>query len=135
MGPNGDLSYEDFKAQYPGAIVNLMLCEGILRYVTDITKLNLDLNLKNFKKTNINEVCVWQCMSGGGAKHIYMHFVKKDDVPLKCIKKWSHKLNIHIGTGTVFRHIIKTTQDTHLRQFQYRQIYRILPSQRLFDFF
>ena len=32
-------------------------------------------------------------MSGGGAKHIYMHFVKHDDVPLKCVQKWSHKLN------------------------------------------
>ena len=54
-------------------------------------------------------------MSGGGAKRTYMHFVKNDDVPLKCIEKWSPKLNIPIGTGTVFRHIIKTTQDTHLR--------------------
>ena len=53
LGPNGYLSYEDFKAKYPGAIVNLMLCEGILRYVTDVTKLNLDLNLKNLKKTVI----------------------------------------------------------------------------------
>ena len=62
---------------------------------------------------------------------IYMHFVKNDDVPLKCIEIWSHKLNIHIDTRTVFRQIIKTTQDTHLRWFQYRLIYRILPSQRL----
>ena len=50
---NGDLSYEDFKAKYPGPIVNFMLCEGILRSVTEITKLNLDLNLKNLKKTVI----------------------------------------------------------------------------------
>ena len=34
----------------------------------DITKLDLDLNLK---KTNINEAYVWKCMSGGGAKHFY----------------------------------------------------------------
>ena len=33
-------------------------------------------------------------MSGGGAKHIYMHSVKNDYVPLKCVHKWSHKLNI-----------------------------------------
>ena len=82
----------------------------------------------------INEAYVSKCMSGGGAKHICMHFVKNDDVPLKCIEKWSHKLNIHIDTGEVFRHI-NTTQDTHLRWFQYRQIYRILPSQRLLFFY
>ena len=67
-------------------------------------------------------------MSGGGAKHTCMHFVKNDDIPLKCIEKWSHKLPI--DTCTIFRHIIKTTQDTRLRWFQYRLIYRILPSQR-----
>ena len=50
---------------------------------------------------------------------------------LKCIEKWSH--NIHIDTGAVFRHI-KTTQDTHLRWFQYRLIDRILPSRRLLFF-
>ena len=61
----------------------------------------------------------------------YMPFVKNDNVPLKWIEKWSHKHNIHIDTRTVFRRIIKTTQDTHLRWFQYRLIYRILPSRRL----
>ena len=61
-----------------------------------------------------------------------MHFVKNDDVPLKCIEKRSHKRNIHPDTRTVFRRI--TTQDTHLRWFQYRLIYRILPSRRLLFF-
>ena len=101
----------------------------VLSAQLDTTKLNFDVNLKNKQKNcNINEAYVWKCMPGGGAKHIYMHFVKNDDVPLKCIEKWSHKLNIHIDTGTVFRRIIKTTQDTHLRWFQYRLIYIILPS-------
>ena len=70
-------------------------------------------------------------MLGGGAKHIYMRFVKNGDVPLKCIAKWSHKLSIHTDTRTVFRSIIKTTLDTHLRWFQYRLIYRTVPSLRL----
>ena len=70
-------------------------------------------------------------MSGGGAKRTYMHFVKNDDVPLKCIEKWSHKLNIHTDICTVFKHIIKTTQDPHLRWFKYRLIYRAVPSLRL----
>ena len=30
LGPNGYLSYEDFKAKYPDAIVNFMLYEGIV---------------------------------------------------------------------------------------------------------
>ena len=59
----------------------------------------------------------------------YMHFVKNDDVPLKCIEKRSHKRNIHPDTRTVFRRI--TAQDTHLRWFQYRLMYRILALQCL----
>ena len=99
----------------------------------DITKLNVDLNLK---KT----VILMQHMYGNackevvnlsGAIQIYTHFVKNDDVPLQWIEKWSHKFNIHTDIRTVFKHIIKTTQDPHLRWFQYRLIYRTVPSLRL----
>jgi hypothetical protein len=127
LGPKGYLSYDQFKMRYPGAIVNFMLYEGIVRSVKNYqAKLELELE-ENF---HTNEAYVWKCMSGGCAKHIYVYLVKSD-VPLRCIEKWSHALNMHIDTRTVFRHIIKTTQDTHLRWFQFRLIYRILPSQRL----
>ena len=33
MGPKGYLSYDQFKVRYPGAIVNFMLYEGIVRSV------------------------------------------------------------------------------------------------------
>ena len=47
---------------------------------------------------------------------IYMYLVKSD-VPLICIEKRPHALNKHIDSRTLFRRIIKTTQDTHLRWF------------------
>ena len=77
LGPNGYLSNEDFKAKYPDAIVNFMLYEGIVCSVR--------LGLKFEENCNINEAYVWKCMPGCDAKHIYMQFVKNDDVPLKCV--------------------------------------------------
>ena len=82
LGPNGYLSYEDFKAKYPDAIVNFMLYEGI---VHSVRHYQARLGLEFEENCNINEAYVWKCMSGCGAKHIYMHFVKNDDVPLKCV--------------------------------------------------
>jgi len=50
LGPNEYLSYEDYKAKYHDAIVNFML---YFYAQLDITKLNLDLNLKKSKQTVI----------------------------------------------------------------------------------
>ena len=77
---------------------------------------------------NLGDALVWKCMSRGEVKCIYSCLVD-NDVPLKCIDKWSHMLNTQVNTNTIFSHIRKVTNDTHLRWFQYRLIYRILPTQ------
>ena len=90
----------------------------------DITKLDLDLNSRK-KKTKQRKTVILM-------KHVYGNASEEAVLStLICIEKWSHNLNIHTDTRMVFRCIIKTTQDTHLRWFQYRLIYRILPSQHL----
>ena len=71
VGPNGDLSYGDFKAKYPDIIVISMLYEGIVRSGRHYqAKLGLEFE----ENSNINEAYGWKGMSGCGAKHIYMHF-------------------------------------------------------------
>ena len=55
LGPNGYLSYEDFKAKYPDAIVNFMLYKGIVRSVTHY---QARLGLEFEEKCNINEAYV-----------------------------------------------------------------------------
>ena len=63
-------------------IVISMLYEGIVRSGRHYQpKLGLEFE----ENSNINEAYGWKCMSGCGAKNIYMHFVKNDDVPLKCV--------------------------------------------------
>ena len=97
LGPNGYLSYEDFKAKYPDAIANFMLYECIVRSVRHHQdKLGLE-----FEETEedciINEAHVQKCISGGIYKHIYkhiyMHFVKNDDISLECIEN-GHKKHL-----------------------------------------
>ena len=89
LGPYRYFSYEDFKAKYPDAIVNLMLYEGT---VPSVTHYQAELGLELEENCNINETYQWKYMSGCCNTHIYMHFAKNDDVPLKCIEKWSHEL-------------------------------------------
>ena len=113
IGSTGE-SYVHFKVKYPGANAN-----AVWRYCVKHDQAKLELQLEENVATN--EAYVWKYMSWVCAKHMYMYLVKSD-VPLRCIDKWSHALNTHIDTRTVFRHIIQTTQGTHLRCFQFRKI-------------
>ena len=57
------VSYKDFKAKYPDAIVIFVLYEGTLRAVRHYeAKRGLEFK----ENCNINEAYVWECMSGGG---------------------------------------------------------------------
>ena len=83
LGRNGYLSYEDFKAKYPDAISNFMLYECVVRSVRHYQdKLGLEFE-ETEENCIINEAFVQKCISGGDAKHIYMHFVKNDDISLE----------------------------------------------------
>ena len=48
--------------------------------------------------------------------NIFILYLVKNDVPLRCIEKRSHALNMYIDTRTVYSDIIiiKTTQDTRI---------------------
>ena len=132
IGTNWLSFYEDFKAKYPDAIVSFMLYEGI---VHSVRHYQAKLGLEFEENCNINEA--YDCME--------MHTRRRHQAQLYEVcqkrrrsfemhRKWSHKHNIHIDTGTIFRHIIKTTQDTHLRWFQYRLVYIIFAFTALFLF-
>ena len=63
----------------------------------------------------------------GGVNGISAHLVKNSDRP-KCLDKWSNELNTEVDIKEVFGHIFKTTYDSCLRWFQYRLLYRLLPT-------
>ena len=103
LGPNGYLSYEDFKAKYPDATMNFMLFEGIVRSVRHYqARLGLEFEKEKRKKEKKKTVILMKHVYGNACEEVVLStFI--------CIEKWSHNLNIHIDTRTVFRRIIKTT--------------------------
>ena len=120
----------DFIAKYPEAIVNFMLYENTMR---SIRHYQAKLGLEFEENCNINAAYIYmEIHVSRWCQAHYMHFVKNDDLCQKYIEKWSHKQTSHSHRhSTTFRRIIKTTQNTHLRWFQYRLMYRILALQCL----
>ena len=62
-----------------------------------------------------------------GVKGIYSRLVKNSDIP-KCLNKLSKELNIETDVKEISDIIFKTTNDSCLRWFQYKLLYRLLPT-------
>ena len=123
---NGFLTFAEFKNRYPNVYINFVLYEGIVRAVKNYQD---KLGLVFCESFSIEDAFVWKCICKSGSKHIYNCLVKHSERP-KCIDKWTERLQVNLEINTIFTKLKKTTQDTRLRWFQYRLIYRILPTQR-----
>ena len=123
------VSYTEFKAKFPNAKVHFIMFEGLIKSIkVYIKKLKLRLSDEIYQYI-LDKPLVWKCMGKGGARHMYNCLVTHDS-KIKCIEKWSEKFNDNIDCCKLFRHIRKATTDTYLRWFQYRLIYRLIPTQR-----
>ena len=129
MGPNGYLSYKDFKTKFPDCDVNFVLYEGIVSAVKQFQR-RCGFDFEPDVCT-LQENCgkVWKCVAKG-SRSIYQ-FLIKCDTPIKGIEKWSNEFNCSVDTNSVFTRVMKTTADAHLRWFQFRILHRILPTQKL----
>jgi len=65
----------------------------------------------------------------GNVKSIYACFLKNEESP-PCIVKWSRIMDTPVDFKTVFRRLVKTTFDTRMRWFQWKILYRIIPTNR-----
>jgi exonuclease III len=129
FGPNSFLTYNEFVKKYPNVLTNFLIYEGLIRSIKGYMN-KLKLRLEEHTTYAFDAPVAWQCVYKGGTKYIY-NCLMTVFVPLKCIEKWSTSFDDNIDTCKVFKQIKKTTNDTFLRWFQYRLLYRILPTQRL----
>ena len=72
---------------------------------------------------------IWKCLLKCSVKYVYACLVKNND-SLKCLGKWSNELSIQTVVKITFDNVFKTTNDTCLWWFQYRLLYKLLPSGR-----
>jgi len=123
---NGLLSYNDFLTKFPGIRINFLLYEGI---IMSIKKYQRKLGFQDQNIFNLSESKALKMLLSDNKKEVYSYCVKRN-IHHKCIDKWNNCFGIQIRERDVFRKIIKTTQDTTLRWFQFRLIYRIIPTNR-----
>lgn len=125
---NGFLTYNEFKEKYRHISTNFLEYEGVIKAIK-VYMNRLQINLDNQYMDCLSMPMVWQYLSKGGVKHIYRGLIN-EVASLKCLEKWSLVFSEEIKANSVFKHIKKTTTDTQLRWFQYRLIYRLIPTQR-----
>jgi hypothetical protein len=63
------------------------------------------------------------------SKYIYKYFIEKDEKEnfVKGIVKWEHKLETELDSSMLFNDIYRITNDTKLRNFQFKLLHHILP--------
>ena len=66
-------------------------------------------------------------------KYIYKYFIEKDEKEnfVKGIVKWQHKLDTELDGSMLFNDIYRITNDTKLRNFQFKLLHHILPNNKL----
>ena len=103
-----------------------MLYEGVLSAIRGYQrKLGLDVE-ENFV---VGDSRVWKSIGKGNLKDIYACLVANGDTP-ECVDRWSKTLDIVVDTKEIFDKIFKTTNDTCLRWFQCKMLYRLIPTGR-----
>ena len=67
------------------------------------------------------------------SKYIYKYFIEKDEKDnfVKGIVKWEHKLDTELDGSMLFNDIYRITNDTKLRNFQFKLLHHILPNNKL----
>ena len=64
------------------------------------------------------------------SKYIYKYFIEKENF-VKGIVKWEHKLDTELDGSMLFNDIYRITNDTKLRNFQFKLLHHVLPNNKL----
>ena len=82
LGPNGYLTYNEFKTKFQTVNTNYLLYEGILAAIKDYQK---KLNWNELKGSFVvSDTPAWKCLLKNGAKGIYPCLVRNRDI----CKRW-----------------------------------------------
>ena len=123
------LTFEEFKARFPLVQVDFLVYQGILN---SVKKHQRGLGIGMSDEFHIDEPLPWKQLKKGGVKSIYWTIIEKNNVSIlpTWIEKWSKELNCEIDIKKIFSKLKHTTVDTSLRWFQYKVMYRLLPTGR-----
>ena len=128
-GNSDFLSFREFIVKYPNVVTNFLQYNGIISSIRAyFRKENIIINAESVDILADQESVCWQ-------------YLKKDKNELKTIirtktkfdhsskQKWNDKFD-NLNWKYIFRICHKTTTDTKIKWFQYRLLYRTLPTNR-----
>ena len=99
---------------------DFLLYEGVLSAIRGYQR---QLGLGVEENFVVGDSRVWKCIGKGNVKDIYACLVANGDTS-NCVDRWSKTLDVVTDTKCIFDNIFKTTNDTCLRWFQYKMLYR-----------
>lgn len=119
------LTFEQFRAKFPLLRVNFLVYAGVINAVKAYKQ---RCALDTVADCAISECKAWSLVMGG-SKVVYPALVKLSGLHT-CTSKWNDQFQDLPAWKFIFRKYIKTTQDAKLRWFQFRLIYRLIPTNR-----
>ena len=125
------LSYQDFISKHPNITTNFLQYNGVLHAIRMyLRKCNITIDNENFN-IDINDVqdpVCWKTLRKGKFEIKKIFYTKKLPIHIS-IQKWNDKFP-NLNWKYIFNICHKTTCDTKIKWFQYRLIYRTLPTNR-----
>ena len=130
MNNRGDfLSYRDFIGKYPNIFTNFLQYNGVLNSIRMyFRKHNFTNAMNDIDLEQIQEPICWQIINQS-KREIKDIIRQKPKSNHKSLEKWNNQFT-QINWKHVFQICHKTTRDTKIRWFQYRLIFRTLPTNR-----
>ena len=119
------LSFQEFIDKYPNVHTTFIHFQSVIKLVTTYMR---NLNIVFDKTFVVREPIGWQHILSG-SKQLIKGKIKTQPPEHNSVKKWNEKFdNLH-WTNIYFK-CYKTTNDSKLKWFQLRLLYRILPTNR-----
>ena len=125
------LTFDEFVTKYPNIRTNFLQYNGLVRsikrYIHNV------LNVNNFHTDNVQmiqaqEPVCWQSLRK--SKHEIKSIIRtKPKTEHKSTIKWNNSFD-RLDWKNIFRICHKTTVDTKIKWFQFRLLYRLLPTKR-----
>ena len=122
------LSHQEFVIKYPNIRTHFLQYNGLVNSIRSFFRRNNIVIGNNLNIVQGQEPTCWRSLRKD-KKEIKEQYKKKPKTPHISKQKWNQKYD-NLNWKQIFSICQKTTKDTKIRWFQFRLIYRMLPTNR-----
>ena len=122
------LNFNEFITKYPNIVTNFLQYNGLVHSIKNYLRTTNIENDDDFRNNQEHEPVCWQCLRKPKYE-IKTLISQRPKVEHSSIRKWNEAFS-NLNWKRIFQICQKTTADNKIKWFQYRLIYRILPTNR-----